>query len=49
MWKVIYIPRIHDEVEVANFKSKEQAEEFMKFLKVERPKAYPHHYIKKEK
>ena len=46
MFEVIYIPRIHDEVAVARFTS-EEAEDHMEKIKVERPKAYPHHYIKR--
>jgi len=46
MFEVIYIPRIHDEVAVAQFSSEEEAKAYMEKIKVERPKAYPHHYIK---
>ena len=45
MFEVIYIPRIHDEVAVAQFTSKEEAEAYMEVIKEKRPKAYPHHYI----
>jgi hypothetical protein len=48
MFKVIYIPRVDDEVAVAQFTSKEEAEEYMEVIKEKRPKAYPHHYIKEQ-
>tara|TARA_A100001011_G_scaffold65106_1_gene66008 strand:- start:249 stop:497 length:249 start_codon:yes stop_codon:yes gene_type:complete len=45
MFEVIYIPRIHDEVAVARFKTRSEAEAYMEIIKEKRPKAYPHHYI----
>jgi hypothetical protein len=48
MFEIIYIPRIHDEVTVAQFTLKEEAEEYMEVIKEKRPKAYPHHYIKEQ-
>lgn len=47
MFEVIYIPRIEDEVAVARFDTEHEAEAHMEMIKRERPKAYPHHYIKK--
>lgn len=45
MFEIIYIPRIHDEVAVARFKTRSEAEAYMEIIKEKRPKAYPHHYI----
>lgn len=46
MFNVIYIPRVEDEVVVATFDTYHDAESHMEKIKVERPTAYPHHYIK---
>ena len=46
MFNVMYIPRVEDEVVVATFDTSAEAEDHMEKFKVERPKAYPHHYIK---
>ncbi len=52
-YQIWYIPRIQDELAVANFYSLDDAVEQMNELKQKRPKAFPHHYIwdinKKEK
>jgi|TARA_B110000908_G_scaffold90696_1_gene107740 hypothetical protein len=45
MYDIIYIPRIHDEVTVASFKTEPEAEQYLENIKEVRPKAYPHHYI----
>ena len=47
MVEVIYTPRVEDEVVVASFKTEAEAEQHMEEIKELRPKAYPHHYIKK--
>jgi len=47
MFEVIYIPRMENQVAVASFDTKVEAEVYMEMIKQERPKAYPHHYIKK--
>ena len=47
MFEIIYIPRIENEVIVARFDKKIEAEDHMEMIKQERPKAYPYHYIKK--
>tara|TARA_B100000579_G_scaffold427131_1_gene435325 strand:+ start:1217 stop:1474 length:258 start_codon:yes stop_codon:yes gene_type:complete len=44
-YQIWYIPRIQDELPVANFSNLDDAIEQMDQLKVKRPKAYPHHYI----
>ena len=44
-YQIWYIPRIQDELPVANFNNLDDAIEQMNQLKVKRPKAYPHHYI----
>ncbi len=45
MYKVMYIPRIEDEVCVAEFKTATQAEAHREFIKQQSPKAVRHHYI----
>lgn len=45
MYKVMYIPRIEDEVCVAEFETATQAEAHMEFIKQQSPKAVRHHYI----
>lgn len=46
MFQVIYIPRVEDEVIVAEFYTIEEANDYMKTIKEKKPKAYPHHYIR---
>ena len=46
MFQIVYVPRVQDEVVVAQFTTKEEAEAQMELIKEKRPKAYPHHYIK---
>ena len=45
MFEIIYIPRIHDEVTVARFKTRSEAEAYMEVIKVKNPKAAAHHKI----
>tara|TARA_B100000900_G_scaffold104917_2_gene87122 strand:+ start:6760 stop:6903 length:144 start_codon:yes stop_codon:yes gene_type:complete len=45
MIKVMYQPRMDDPVCVARFETKEQANAHMDYIKENRPRAYPHHYI----
>lgn len=45
MYQIWYIPRIQDELALANFSNLDDAIEQMDQLKQKRPKAYPHHYI----
>lgn len=47
MYEVIYTPRVEDEVTVARFETQVEADKHMEKIKELRPKAYPHHYIKK--
>jgi len=49
MFNIFYIPRIQDEVVVASFKTKEQAEDWMDNLAEINPAVLPHHYIKEIK
>ncbi len=44
-YQIWYIPRIQDELAVANFNTLDDAVEQMNQLKEKRPKAFPHHYI----
>jgi hypothetical protein len=48
MYEVIYIPRIQDEVSVAEFDTKSEAEDWLENIKEVNPTAYPHHYIKEK-
>ena len=46
MYQVIYRPKVQDEVVVAQFETRAEADEYMEKIKEQKPKAYPHHYIK---
>ena len=48
MFQIVYVPRVQDEVVVAQFTTKEEAEAHMEAIKEKRPKAYQHHYIKEQ-
>ena len=48
MFQIVYVPRVQDEVVVAQFTTKEEAEAHMEAIKEKRPEAYPHHYIKEQ-
>ena len=45
-YEIIYIPKIQDEVSVAQFNTQLEAEKWMEHIKNNNPKSYPHHYIK---
>ena len=49
MYHIMYIPKVEDEVSVAKFETEADAIKFMTRIKIEKPKVYPHHYIKKER
>tara|TARA_R110001592_G_scaffold35521_7_gene120848 strand:+ start:854 stop:1003 length:150 start_codon:yes stop_codon:yes gene_type:complete len=49
MYHIIYIPKVEDEVSVAEFETEADAIKFMDKIKIEKPRVYPHHYIKKER
>lgn len=44
-YQIWYIPRIQDELVVAQFENEAEAHDIMNELKHKKPKAYPHHYI----
>jgi len=44
-YQIWYIPRIQDELAIAHFEVEDKAHDAMNYLKHNRPKAYPHHYI----
>ena len=46
MYQVIYTPKVEDEVVVAQFETRAEADEHMEKIKEQNPKAYTHHYIK---
>tara|TARA_B100001109_G_C18663284_1_gene380595 strand:+ start:95 stop:286 length:192 start_codon:yes stop_codon:yes gene_type:complete len=48
-YEVIYVPRVQDEVVVASFDTLEEANEHMKHIEKENPKAFKHHYIQERK
>jgi hypothetical protein len=48
MFEVIYIPRVEEEIIVAQFDTEEEANAWMRQIKVMRPKSYPHHYVKEQ-
>lgn len=41
----MYQPRMDDPVCVASFETRQEAEAHMEYIKDNRPKAFPHHYI----
>ena len=45
MFNVIYIPKIEDEVTVASFNTKQEADAHMDHIAEVKPNALPHHYI----
>tara|TARA_B100000886_G_C20405082_1_gene484381 strand:+ start:630 stop:824 length:195 start_codon:yes stop_codon:yes gene_type:complete len=48
-YEIIYVPRVQDEVVVATFETLEEANEHMKLIEKENPKAHKHHYIQEKK
>ena len=48
MVKIMYQPRIEDEVVIAEFSTREQAEQEMARIEKNNPKAFPYHYIKED-
>jgi hypothetical protein len=48
MIKVMYQPRMDDPVCVARFYTEEEAQAHLEKIKIERPKAAPHHYMEKD-
>ena len=49
MIKVMYQPRMDDPVCVARFSTQEEAQAHLENIKIERPKAAPHHYVENNK
>ncbi len=45
MYQIIYLPRIQNEIVLVQSHDLNIIINFMKKIKKERPKAYPHHYI----
>ena len=45
MYQLIYIPRIQDEVVLAQTNDLDYMKSLMKRIKTEKPRSYPHHYI----
>ena len=48
MFNVIYIPKIEDEVVVATFETKVEADAHMDYIGRVKPQVLPFHYIKEE-
>ena len=48
-YQIVYIPRIENEVVIAQYNRKEEAKEHMNYIKVKNPRVLEHHYIKEVK
>ena len=48
-YKVMYIPKIEDEVAVAQFETKQEANAHMEHIAKVKPRVLPFHYIKETK
>tara|TARA_B100000035_G_C20926338_1_gene520907 strand:+ start:612 stop:773 length:162 start_codon:yes stop_codon:yes gene_type:complete len=48
MYEIEYEPRVEDPVVIATFSTREKAEEYMKILRAEKPKAAKYHTIKEK-
>lgn len=48
-YKVMYIPKIEDEVAVAQFETKQEADAHMEHIAKVKPTVLPFHYIKETK
>ena len=48
MFQVIYIPRVEDEVIIAEYYTIEEADDHMESIKSQSLKAHKHHYIKEK-
>jgi len=46
MYEIIYVPRVEDEIAVARYSTREEAEQHMKYVKNRQPKVFDYHYIK---
>ena len=46
IYEIIYVPRIEDEIAVARYPTREEAEQHMKYIKNRQPKVFDYHYIK---
>ena len=44
MYEVIYVPRIEDEIAVARYSTKKEAEQHMEYVKNRQPKVFEYHY-----
>ena len=48
-YQIVYIPRIEDEVVIAQYNRREEAKEHMNYIKVKSTRVLDHHYIKEVK
>ena len=48
-YQIVYIPRIENEIVIAQYNRKEEAKEHMNYIKVKNPIVLEHHYIKEVK
>ena len=48
-YQIVYIPRIENEIVIAQYNRKEEAKEHMSYIKVKNPRVLEHHYIKEVK
>ena len=46
MYEIIYVPRVEDEIAVARYSTREEAEQHMKYVRNRQPKVFDYHYIK---
>ena len=45
MYEIIYGPRVEDEIAVARYSTREEAEQHMKYVENRQPKVFDYHYI----
>ena len=45
-YQIIYIPRVEDEIAVAQYRTKEDADHHMEYIKNRQPRVLEYHYIK---
>ena len=48
-YQIVYIPRIENEIVIAQYNRKEEAKEHMNYIKVKNPRVLEHQYIKEVK
>ena len=46
IYEIIYVPRVEEEIAVARYSTREDAEQHMNYVKNRQPKVFDYHYIK---